>query len=109
MSKEQEKQEREKNAKKYLLTAASYIGKGNKYKNSADRAKSEEKAEEYKKWAKSWYEEAKEKIATTKKMQNMSYNEEKVYDILKSAVKKRKDGDGDAIEKAVKKIIKEEK
>lgn len=99
-------EEQEKKAKQYLKTAASYIGTGNKHKNSAEYAKTEKKAEKYKELAKVYYAKAKEIIATTKTMQNMIYDEEKVYDILKKAVKKRKNGDADAIKDAVKKIIK---
>ena len=102
-------EEQEKNAKKYLKTAASYIGTGNKHKNSAEYAKTEKKAEELIKWSKDYYAKAKEIIATTKSMQNMTFDEDKVYDILKKAVKKRKNGDDDAIKDAVKKIIKAEK
>lgn len=102
-------EEQEKNAKQYLKTAASYIGTGNKHKNSAEYAKTEKKAEKYKELAKVYYAKAKEIIGTTKTMQNMMYDEKEVYDILKKAVKERKNGDDDAIKNAVKEIIKAEK
>ncbi|TCL32192.1 hypothetical protein EV210_12312 [Anaerospora hongkongensis] len=99
----------EKEVKKRLKIAASYIKKGNKFKKWADNEKYEEKAKEYKKRAKNEYEMAKAKIATTKVAKNMTYGEAEVYDILKKAVEKEKEGDDKAVEKAAKKIIEAEK
>lgn len=82
---------------------------GNKFKKWADNEKYEDEAKKHKKWAKNEYTRAKEKIATTKVAKNMAYDEKKVYDILKRAVKREKEGTDKAIEKAVKKIIDAEK